>query len=81
MCKKVWDGQFHKLKDIKKMQYRFMLGKGTADVAFILRRFTENFRSNKILSLDEVTTENICFGAKECPRILGKWGYVTVSRL
>ena len=79
--KKVWDAQFHKLEDIKKMQYRFMLGEGTADVVFILRRFTENFGSNKLLSLDELTIENICFGAKECPRILGKWGYVTVSRL
>ena len=42
---KVLDGQLHILVNINKMQYRLMLGKGTADAVFILRRLTEKFRS------------------------------------
>ena len=42
---KVLDGCLREFVDIDKIQYGFMLWRGTVDVVFVLRRFSEKFRS------------------------------------
>ena len=46
--------------DINKMQYGFMLGKGTVDAIFSLRRLAQKFRS-----FDQVPRESICFALRQ----------------
>ena len=40
----ILDGHLHEVIVTDKMQYGFMLGRGTVDVARVLRRLTEKFR-------------------------------------
>ena len=40
----ILDGHLHEVIVTDKMQYGFMLGRGTVDVALVLRRLTEKFR-------------------------------------
>ena len=41
----ILDGHLREVVNIDKMQYGFMLGRGTVDAAFVLRRLTEKFRA------------------------------------
>ena len=40
----ILDGHLNEVIVTDKMQYGFMLGRGTVDVALVLRRLTEKFR-------------------------------------
>ena len=46
----VLDGCLHEVKDIDKIQYEFIPGRGTVDAVFVLRRLSEKLRAkNKML--------------------------------
>ena len=62
--------------DTDKMQYGFMLGRGTVDVVFVLRKLSEKFRAkNKLLfvfadlylyllAFDQLPREDNCFALR-----------------
>ena len=74
LYEKILDGRLREVVDIDKMQYGFMLGRGTVDAVFVLRRLTEKFRAkNKKLffvfvdlekAFDRVPREVIRFALK-----------------
>ena len=46
----VLNGRLREVVDIDKMQYGFMLGRGTVDAVFVLQRLSEKIRAkNKFL--------------------------------
>ena len=69
------DGCLGEMVDIDKMQYGFMLGRGTVDAVFVLRRLSEKFRAknkklffifvNQEKAFDWVPREVICFALRQ----------------
>ena len=43
LFEKILDGHLCEVADIDKMQYGYLLGRGTVDAVIVLRRLTENF--------------------------------------
>ena len=85
----ILNGRLREVVDIDKIQYGCMPGRGIVDTVFVLRRLTEKFRAKNKKSFfvfvdlgkacDRVPREVIrCFEAEGCPRIFGRWGYVSL---